>query len=462
MTPALRTSAILTAAAALSAAALLLAQASTPSAIAEEPPPPEAQSKALSLRAQLASSHVLYGEQQAYMAVSLTAPDQKHMQRPMVDLAVVLDRSGSMDGAKLVQAKLAARQLIANLDASDRFSLTVYGSDVEVVFPTTIASSTAKESAFSAISAIYTDGGTNLSGGLAAGQSQLLGLSDIKGRVQRVVLISDGQANEGIVNRDELAQLAYQASMHGVSITTVGIGLDFDEQTMTRIAVSGRGNYYFAENADMLGELFDTELTRLGATVATQIRLRISPQQGVEIREILGYPMRRVGNDWLVNIPDMHAGETRKVIVAMGVQGSGSGKMQLTKVHADFVTPKHGELESLSKSVVAVLTKNQEVVDNHRDRNANRLIGRALTAQAIDQATALYERGQADQAQLLMQARSRKAQELAAALDDGDFAAEMATTTKGISDSFSKAPPSSKGGKRSRKAGRNKSYKLMY
>ncbi len=461
MTPALKTSGILAAAAALSAAALLLSRGATPTAMAEEPVP-EATSGALQLNAQLGSSYILSGEQQAYLAVSLTAPEQERMQRPMVDLAVVLDRSGSMEGEKLAQAKLAARQLISNLDAGDRFSITLYGTDVEVAYPTTIASDAAKRAALMAISNIYTDGGTNLSGGLAAGQAQLLGLSNTTGRVQRIVLISDGQANEGVVNREDLANLAYQASQRGVSITTVGVGLDFDEQTMTRIAVSGSGNYYFAESADMLGELFQTELKRLGATVATRIRLRLSPREGAQIREIIGHPLVREGNDWLVNIPDMHAGETRKVIVALRVNGNASGKMHLATVSASFTNAAKGVEEAMSKSVVAHLTNKQSVVDSHRDRSTNRMIERARTALAIDEATVLYESGNAAQAQQVMRARVQAVQAVAAELDDGEFGLEIADAADEISESFAKAPPSSAGGKRNRKAGRKKSYDLKY
>jgi Ca-activated chloride channel family protein len=463
MTPALKTSGILAAAAALSAAALLLSPGATPAAKPDQPATVvQSQSHTLQLQAQLGSSYILAGEQEAYLAVSLTAPEQKRMQRPMVDLAVVLDRSGSMEGEKLAQAKLAAQQLISNLDSGDRFSLTLYGTDVEVAYPTTIATDAAKRAALMAISNIYTDGGTNLSGGLAAGQAQLLGLTETTGRVQRIVLISDGQANEGVVNRDELANIAYQASMHGVSITTVGVGLDFDEQTMTRIAVSGRGNYYFAESADMLGELFDTELKRLGATVATRIRLRLSPRQGAQIREIIGHPLVREGNDWFVNIPDMHAGETRKVIVALRVQGNPSGKMEVATVSASFTNADKGAREAMSKSVVALMTSQQSVVDNHRDRAANRLIERARTAQAIDKATLLYESGNSAQAQQVMRSRVRAVQAVAAELDDGEFGLEMEAAADEVSESFAKSPPSSTGGKRSRKANRKRAYDLKY
>lgn len=464
MTPALKTTGILVAATAISAATLFLTQGKSPAAQATTGEPSQvAGGQGLRLDSTLASSHILGGDSDAYMAISLTAPERKTTTRPRVDLAVVFDRSGSMEGEKLGQAKLAARQLISGLAAQDRFSLTVYGTDVEVLFPSTVATEAAKRAALMIISEIYTDGGTNMSGGLLAGKSQLLGLSESSGRVQRIVLISDGQANEGIVDRNELAELAHQASMQGVSITTVGVGLDFDEQTMTGIAVSGRGNYYFAESADMLAGLFDTELARLGATVATQVSLRITPKANVAVREILGYSADRQGDSYVVNIADMHAGETRKVIVALRVSAAKGGSMQLADMSALFTDADSGAAGSLASVLSAKITNDSAVVSANRDVNANRLIERALTARTIDRATALYEEGRAAEASALMDTRAQAAQAIAADLGDADFEKEMKSTQQRVQQNFSSAPAaSSTGGKKARKANRKDAYDLMY
>jgi len=459
---ALKTSAILATAGAVSIAALLLTHGK-PAAATDVPPPTTAQSKALKLRASLASTHLLAGTHTAYMAVTLEAPDQEHLARPDVDLAVVFDRSGSMDGEKLSQAKLAARQLISGLENGDRFSITAYGTEVDVLFPSTVATEQAKQAALMTISQIYTDGGTNMSGGIVAGRSQLLSLGASNDRVQRIVLISDGQANEGIVGKTELANLASQSAQQGVSITTVGVGLDFDEQTMTRIAVSGRGNYYFAESADMLAQLFSTELSRLGATVATRVQLRIAPMPGVEVQEVLGYDTVRSGNQLLVNVADMHAGETRKVIVALQVQAPNKGSMSLAGLEASFFEPGSTQMLNLSRTVNAEITSNQVLVDNGRDMQSNRLIERALTAKAIEEATELYEQGNRAEADRVMTTRNQRSQAIAADLDDSVFAAEMKATEQRVKSNFAQAPSAgSTGGKKARKSNRKDAYKLMY
>lgn len=458
MTPALKTSGILAVATTLSVAALLLTHSSAPSAAVSKPSAPPG---SLVLQADLASSHVLRGHHTTYMAVTLTAPEQPTQIRPMVDLAVVFDRSGSMEGEKLIQAKLAARQLIANLDNSDRFSITVYGSDVELLHPTTLATEAAKQAALTNISNIYTDGGTNLSGGLETGRAQLMSLDGAGGRVQRIVLISDGQANEGIVRPAELEALAARTTADGLSITTVGVGLDFDEKTMTQIAVSGRGNYYYAESADMLAGLFDTELKRLGATVATQVKLSLYPQSGVQVGEVVGYS-RHFNKGWSsIDIPDMHAGETRKVIIGLSVTTPALSSIDLIDLSATFTNAATGVPQVQNLLVRAEIADSLTVINNNLDREANRLIERALTAKAIGDATTLYEQGRRGEADELLDGRYQAAKAQAAITSDSAFAAEMKKTSSKAKRAFSK-PASSISGKKGRKSNRHDAYELMY
>ncbi len=396
------------------------------------------------------------------MAVTLEAPDQESLQRPDVDIAVVLDRSGSMEGEKLAQAKLAAGHLISGLKTGDQFSITAYGTDVDVIVPTTIATEAAKQKALLAISSIYTDGGTNMSDGIIAARSQLLNMGAQLDRVQRIVLISDGQANEGIIGKGELARLASHSAQRGVSITTVGVGQDFDEQTMTRIAVSGRGNYYYAESASMLSELFSEELGRLGATVATRLQLQITPQEGVVVQEVFGYDMDLRGEQIHVNVADMHAGETRKVVVALKINTPETGSMSLAQINASFVETGSQTLSHLTTSLGAEVTLDPRAVEKGRDMISNRLIERALTAQAIEDATQLYEQGRRAEADKLIDGRVQQSLSVASELDDAEFAEEMTEAQNLVKQNFAAAPAMSSGGKRARKKNRKAAYDMMH
>src|SRR5206468_7602583 len=140
-----------------------------------------------------------------------------------VNLAVVLDRSGSMAGEKLENARRAAHELVDRLNEKDRLAFVTFGSNVTPLFPSTPCSGEAKAQMHRAIDKIYDMGGTNLSGGLEAG------LREVKAHageypVNRVVLISDGEANEGVTSHEGLVAISRHALRSGVSVTALGVG----------------------------------------------------------------------------------------------------------------------------------------------------------------------------------------------------------------------------------------------
>ncbi|MDQ3368529.1 MAG: VWA domain-containing protein, partial [Myxococcota bacterium] len=286
---------------------------------------------AMQLLARLTTTKILAGRHDQHLAVTITAPAGRALQRPPVSLAVVIDRSGSMDGEPMQNAKAAAARLVSQLDASDAFSIVTYSSADETVTAMARATPANKAAAIAAIDGIYDDGGTCISCGLVRGASELA-RTPVVGGVQRIVLISDGQANEGIFDRDELAQLAAETAARGTSISTVGVGLDFDEVTMARLADVGRGNYYFVEDTRHLDAMFARELGGLAATIAAEVRLVVTDREGVRVQEAYGYPLTRAGDHVIVPIADLRAGESRKVVLRVHVDATRSGAQELAAV----------------------------------------------------------------------------------------------------------------------------------
>jgi Ca-activated chloride channel family protein len=459
MTPARKTSAILVLACAVAAGALMLTKARAGSKIIT--PTTGGAAFGVQVSANLESSHVLFGTSTTHLAVTVRAPEvDGATRRPDLNLAIVLDRSGSMNGEKLDHAKAAARELVNNLSEGDRFSITVYGSEVDVVFPSARASNQAKAAAITTIDAIYDDGGTNLSGGLLAGRSQLLGNVE-SGAVSRVVLISDGQANEGIVNEQDLAKLAETTAQMGVSLTTVGVGLDFDEKVMTSLAVAGRGNYYFAESSHQLAELFNREFERVGATAATDVTLSIQAAPGVVIADAFGYRTRREGNRTLISIADLTSGETRKVVLRLDVAANATGSMDIADIDVAFQPVGKSDIEHVTFASRAEVTCNRTSVLNNRNGQAIRHIERARTANAINQATVLYEAGDVAAAQAVIEQRETESSAIAADMADEELDAELKGFSSKSKANFA-AKPSSSGGKKGRKSNRRDAYKLMY
>jgi Ca-activated chloride channel family protein len=380
--------------------------------------------------------------------------------RPPVNLAVVIDRSGSMAGEKLENAKASARQLVSQLRTDDRFSIVAYGSDVTVLFASALATGANKDAAFAALASMYDDGGTNLSGGLEAGAAQIASYP-MADALSRIVLISDGMANEGIILPEQLSALARSTAERGVSITTVGVGLDFDERVMTEIAVSGRGNYYFCEASTALGQMFATELESLGATVATQLRLSLTPADGVEVLDAYGYPLVREGGQTIVNVADLRAGEARKVVLRLRVTANRLGAMKLADVGLRFRAVDGGADGALVAAASANVTEDERRVLDNRDKDTTIAVEGARTAETINQAAAAYERGDVAAAQSMIRAKEAENAAVGADLKDARFDGQLNGYLGKASATFAKpAAPGSAEMKRATKGSRKQAYDM--
>jgi len=472
MTPQTRvTAGILAAIAVVPAVSLLLSAPGAPRAPVAAPAP-EAETKAekrapdgVTARAHLRSSHVLVGDSETFLAVTVTAPDVERRTRPPLNLAVVLDRSGSMSGEKLDNAKLAARELVGALTERDRISVVSYGSDVDVPLPSVVADADGRALAFRAIDAIVDDGGTNLSGGLEQGRDQALPHHQA-GAVSRVVLISDGLANEGITDPTALAALAAASAERGVSVTTIGVGLDFDERLMTRLAVAGTGNYYFVEHADELRSLFADELGKIGNTVATEVVLEVNPAPGVDVREAFGYELHRLGNLVRVSLADLHAGETRKVVLRLGVYAPEAGGIDIASLQLGYRpiseagAADHIALVEFTSRAEA--TSSTAEIDDHLFEEAVLHIERARTAAALEKATEHYERGDVAAARATLEEQAKGISSYATQAWGSSIRSELAPVMDEAEAEFDDAAlrPGSAADKRVRKASRKKAYDL--
>ncbi len=433
-----RTSLVLGAASATVIAALLLHPGRTRCV---EQPLTESE---LSLTARLVSDKVVAGEQD--LVVTIKAPDVHVANRPPLSLAVVIDRSGSMSGEPLGNARAAAHKLVDSLADSDAFTIIAYSSTDDVVSPMVRATGDAKAAAHSAIDQIWAHGNTCISCGINRGASELA-KTPIAGGLSRMVLISDGQANDGISNRDELAQLAASTAARGVSISSVGVGLDFDEMTMMRLARVGHGNYYFVENTNTLGDMFAQELGGLSETVAADLRLAIHEQPGTRVVEAYGYPLVREGGDLIVPVADMRAGEVRKVVLRVAV-----GSDQVAALDLDWRRVVDGAHRLSQARVATQLVSDPRQADATIDRPTLQAAEDAHSARVLEQATREYEEHGAAAAQMVIERHMdevRKNDKL-----DAAQAAKIQSTEGQVIEDFKMARPAAK------KAARKAAYEL--
>jgi Ca-activated chloride channel homolog len=255
-------------------------------------------------------------EHEVNAMLEISAPGQPAgAERPPLSLAVVIDRSGSMAGDKLDVAKECAAFLIRRMAPADRLAVVAYDDAVRLMVP---LGTLDRQAALAAVAGITAGGSTNLSGGWLQGLEQLRGAPGDGPR--KILLLSDGQANVGIVNRGELASLAAAAAGTGIGTTTIGFGHGFDEELMTAMADAGRGRGYYAASPEEAPGIFDREFQGLLALVAQNVSVEIRPSGDVEMLGVLNdHPCVATAGGIQVQLGDAFADETRRVVFTLRI-----------------------------------------------------------------------------------------------------------------------------------------------
>lgn len=262
--------------------------------------------------------------------------------RTPADLIVVLDRSGSMNGHKIESARAAVNELIEQLGPGDRMALVAFSSHAEVLIPLAAVAPEAKADWRRTVSWISAGGGTNMSGGLDIALELAAELSAAGGRAGRLLLISDGEANEGDSSHEGLTGRARRASRFEYVVSSIGVGEEFNEYLMAAMADAGAGNYYFLADTRQLAEVFANEFEATRETVARAVAVEIEPGPGVEVVDAAGYPLERTAGAVTFRPGTLFAGQERRIWVTLRVPDAETGERLLGNFQATY---RHGGTE---------------------------------------------------------------------------------------------------------------------
>ena len=341
-----------------------------------------------------------------FVRVRLEAPrsTNERARRP-VNLAIVVDRSGSMSGDKLRVAKAAVEEAIGRLQPEDRFSVVVYDDVVDVVCASTTASTEARRGAIERLRGVEARGSTNLGEGWLRGCEQVAAHLASEG-VNRCLLLTDGLANVGITEPDELTRHARELKARGVSTSTFGVGNDFDEKLLSELADAGGGHFYYIADAPQIRDAITSEVGETLETVARDVELDITARDDIRIDAISPYRLTTNGNRTTVAIGDLVSEQVVDVVLRMSFPFGTLGQETGVIVAVTDRDGVFGGGASGRDPVRVSWTYADDLANDaqQRDRHVDRTVAQLFAARARQEAIRLNRMGEFDAARNVLAA----------------------------------------------------------
>lgn len=293
---------------------------------------------------------------------------EDNRKRAGVNLAIVLDKSGSMQGEKMTQARAAAIDAINLLESDDIVSIITYDSTVEVLVPATKLSD--KADVIKAILGIRPKGNTALFAGVSKGAAEVRKFLD-KERVNRVILLSDGLANVGPSSPGELGSLGKSLLKENISVSTLGLGLGYNEDLMVNLATGSGGNHLFIEEASELADIFRSEFDDVLSVVAQEVDVKVTIPEGIRPVRVLGNDADINGQYIVTRMSQIYSEQDKHVVIEVEVPKSEKGvKQALATVSVTYANMKTHESDKLSGDTKVVFSDDEEKVKNSVNKKA--------------------------------------------------------------------------------------------
>ena len=233
--------------------------------------------------------------------------------RTPLNLCLVIDRSGSMEGAPLDYAKQACQYVVDLLSPTDQLSIVVFDEIVDVLMPPQLV--TDKEAIKDGIAQLQPGYTTNISDAMTMAAQQLApGLED-KSRATRMVFLTDGEPTAGIREFQPLLQHAFDIKQRGITCTFLGFGPEYNEELLASMARKTGGNYYYISQPQLIPEIFRTELEKLMTVAAVNPRLEMKLSRWVTLRSVTGQSVAPSGKEFTLDLADLERGATMSQVL---------------------------------------------------------------------------------------------------------------------------------------------------
>ncbi len=339
---------------------------------------------------------------ESFLFVDINADATKEAANPaQLNLAIVIDKSGSMRGKRLKNAIEGARTALGQLRDGDVVSVITYGQTADVIVSPTVISSTSRDNVLAALKKVRAQGETCISCGIDLARRMARANAD---KVTRIVLLSDGEATVGVQDVRGFTRIAEDCRKNNMAITTIGVDVDYNERVMAALARTSNGRHHFVDRPDQLASIFDKEMDALGKTLALNAEVTVDLEPGVFVDEVFDRAFEREGNRLIVPMGTFAQNDRKTLLVRLRVPQGPEGERPIANIkfrYDDLAEAKEGTCEG---ALIALAT-----TDTTKTSDLDALVSGRLTlsetAKSLEEANLAFERGDRGGARRILQAQ---------------------------------------------------------
>lgn len=335
-----------------------------------------------------------------YVQVQADKYYNNNYMRPQMNLSIVIDRSGSMSGQKIENARQAAIKMIDQLQDQDYISIVTYDDNVNVLVNQIQVRN--RDYIKNKIRSISPGGSTNLMGGAMKGYEEVNKYYN-PNSINRVLLLSDGLANEGITDPNKIKNII-RGKIHeeNISISTFGIGADYNEDLMTSMAETGGGNYYFIEKAQDIAQILNKELNGLNELVAQDLSLSIQMPPSVSIDDVEGYYYTVENGRLSVKLHSIFSEETKGILIKYHVTNMRTEKIYFA-TNLNYYIPRQNKNFRLNTVNTQNRTSDDNVYSDNFNEWADAQVILYTTNKKMEEAMQEIDKGNYDQGRAIVE-----------------------------------------------------------
>ena len=352
---------------------------------------PEPTDEAVGLDLRLGNEELPAGGCTAWLQIGLqTRFAESEMVAPL-NMAIVIDRSGSMDTSdKMPYLKQSLRIFVESLNPDDIISIITYSDDAQVLVPAQKVGNGYRIRRM--IDGIEPGGATNLHAGLMLGFREVNRNYDIR-RNNQVILLTDGVANRGVTDPDRILQDMDQYNHRGIHFSIIGLGLEYNDSLLSRIADEGKGGYMFIDSPKEMDRVFRQHAEELKQRVASDVTITIIPQSGVRLVSLTGAEGSMPSQGASVELWPMSTGESTVVMAELRVDAGRTGYRDLATVRLEYLDEFAQEMVILEDTITGNMKHRAKDYDAQWDLEILRNVTVQRMAEGIKEIDMLSDEG---------------------------------------------------------------------